>query len=267
MTTPRPSNLWASGDTYEAYVGRWSRLVAPEFLRWLNVPVGKRWLDVGCGTGVLTTAILDTQAPAEVHGVDRSDAFVEHARAHVAAERATFDVADAQALPAGDARFDVVVSGLVLNFVPDHARALEEMARVVRPGGTVGIYVWDYAGEMQLMRHFWDAAIELDPAARELDEGRRSPICDPAALQALLSHYFEDVDTAAVIVPTTFRDFDDYWTPFLAGGAPAPAYCMSLDEERRTRLRESLRARLPVTADGSIPLTARAWTVKGRRPA
>jgi SAM-dependent methyltransferase len=154
----------------------------------------------------------------------------------------------------------------MLNFVPDPAAAVAEMARVVRPGGTVALYVWDYAEGMELMRHFWDAAVALDPAARDLDEGVRFPICRPEPLAMLFSGVpLAGVETRAIDVPTVFRDFDDYWTPFLGGQAPAPGYCLSLSAERRDALREQIRARLPCRADGVIPLVARAWAVRGLR--
>ena len=259
-----PPRLWASGDVYEPYVGRWSRLVAREFITWLGRPPGGRWLDVGCGTGALSQTVLDGAAPASVNGIDASAGFVAHAEARIADPRATFQVADAQALPFEDGRFDTAVSGLVLNFVPQPPRMVREMRRVARPGGTVALYLWDYGGEMQMMRHFWDAAAALDPAAIPLDEARRFPDCRPEALTTLFRGAGLDaVETRAIDVATIFRDFDDYWTPFLGGQAPAPAYCMSLSEERRAALREALRARLPTRADGSIALIARAWAARG----
>lgn len=258
------ADVWASGAAYEPYVGRWSRLVAREFLGWLAVPPARRWLDVGCGTGALTGTILELAAPGQVTGVDASDGYVAYARAQVRDPRAQFRTGDAQALPEPSATYDAAVSGLVLNFVPEPARAVTEMDRVTRGGGTVAAYVWDYAGQMQLMRHFWDAAVALDPAARELDEGVRFPLCRPDSLTAL----FQDAGLAAVAVraidvPTVFRDFDDYWSPFLGGQAPAPGYAMSLTEDRRAALRERIRAGLPIRPDGSIHLMARAWAVRG----
>ncbi len=259
-------DVWASGAAYEPYVGRWSRLVAKEFLSWLAVPPGKRWLDVGCGTGALTGTILAVASPAQVDAVDRSEGYVAYARAAAPDPRARFEVADAQALPSEEEAYDAAVSGLVLNFVPDPGRAVAEMARVARPGATVGVYVWDYAGRMELMRHFWDAAVALDPAARDLDEGRRFPLCRPEPLAALFrAAGLQGIETRAIDVPTRFRDFDDYWTPFLGGQAPAPGYAMSLSEGRRAALRERIRGALPVEADGSIRLIARAWAVRGVR--
>ena len=258
------TDAWDSGDAYEPYVGRWSRLVAREFLGWLAVPPGGRWLDVGCGTGALVETILALAAPSEVVGVDPSPAFVAFARDRLKDPRARFEVGDAQALPAPPATFDAVVAGLVLNFVPEPEKALSEMARVARPGGTVAAYVWDYAEGMQMMRHFWDAAGALDPKARELDEGRRFPLCRPEPLADLfLTAGLEKVEVRAIDVPTVFRDFDDYWSPFLGGQAPAPGYPMSLSQERRAALRERIRTGLPTNPEGEHHLIARAWAVRG----
>jgi SAM-dependent methyltransferase len=246
-------------------MGRWSRLVAREFITWLRVAPGARWLDIGCGTGGLTETILQLADPLQVVGIDPSHAYVGFAQAHIKDSRATLQIGDAQQLPDGLDGFDAVVSGLVLNFIPDQERALAEMRRAVRPGGTIAGYVWDYAGQMELMRYFWDAAADLNPDARELDEGRRFPTCRPNALAVLFSKYLVDVAVADLVVPTVFRDFDDYWSPFLGGQGPAPGYAMSLDDERRGHLRELIRARLPTAQDGSIPLKARAWAARGRR--
>jgi SAM-dependent methyltransferase len=263
-SSPR-KDAWAAGELYEPYVGRWSRVVAKEFLQWLAVPPGKRWLDVGCGTGALAQCIQRDASPKAVHGVDPSPAFAEYARAHT--QGATFGVEDAQALSMPAGAFDAAVAGLVLNFVPRPERAAAEMRRVVAPGGTVGAYVWDYAGKMELMRYFWDAAVELDPGAKKLDEGVRFPLCSPEPLTALFrAAGLEGVEVRAIDAPTPFRDFDDYWKPFLGGQGPAPGYCMSLSEEKRSQLAERIRAQLPFRADGSIHLVARAWAVKGRVP-
>lgn len=257
---------WAVGEAYEPYVGRWSRLVAAELLAWLAVPPGLRWIDVGCGTGALTGAIASLARPAGVVGVDPALPFLSFGRRALDHPAVRFVAGDAQALPLASACADVVVSGLALNFVPRPERAVAEMGRVARPGGRVALYVWDYAGRMALMRRFWDAAAALDPAAAELDEGRRFPLCEPAALQGLLRDAgLREVEARAIEIPTRFRDFDDYWGPFLGGQGPAPGYAMSLDEERRAALRERIRSALPVAPDGSIDLLARAWAVRGVR--
>jgi SAM-dependent methyltransferase len=261
-----PADAWATGDAYEPYVGRWSRLVAAEFLRWLDVPTGARWLDVGCGTGALTQTILQRAAPGRVKGIDRSDGFIAYARAQTRDERAEFEAGDAQALPVEQGVFDAAISGLMINFVPRPEAAVSEMVRATVPGGVVGAYVWDYAGKMQLMRHFWNAAAALDPAVLDLDEGRRFPLCQPEPLARLFRGAgLSDVAVRPIDVPTDFRNFDDYWSPFLGGQGPAPTYAMSLSEERRAALRERLRESLPFAIDGSVPLIARAWAVRGMR--
>lgn len=257
------SDNWQSGDPYERYVGRWSRRVAPEFLSWLAIAPGQRWLDVGCGTGALCAAIADHGSPASVCAIDPSEGFLKTAQARHG-DRVLFRQGSATDIAFADSSFDVTVCGLVLNFVPDALAGLSAMARVTRPEGTIAAYVWDYSGKMELMRVFWDAGVELDPAAAKLDEGLRFPLCRPEALRALFeSAGLNDVATAAIDIATPFASFDDYWSPFLGGNGPAPAYAMSLDEAARARLRERIRERLPISADGALRLTARAWAVRG----
>jgi SAM-dependent methyltransferase len=259
-------DVWGMGAAYEAYVGRWSRLVGREFVRWLAVPPHSRWLDVGCGTGALVEAIAEHAEPHAVVGIDRSKGFVAHARARATGVRMLFHVASAQALPVPGNGFDAVVSGLVLNFVSEPAKMVAEMARAGRPGSTIALYVWDYAAGMKLVRCFWDAAKALDPVAADLDEAVRFPGCAPEPLEALFAAAgLSGVETRAIDVPTPFRDFDDYWSPFLGGQGPAPAYAMSLTDERRVALREAIRRILPVAPDGSIPLVARAWAARGSK--
>ena len=258
------SDTWERGSPYEQYVGRWSRQVAPLFLTWLDIPGGRRWLDVGCGTGALCAAIVDLCSPASVIGVEPSEGFLKTAREHLAG-RAAFHQGSATAIPLADASVDVVVSGLVLNFVPDQRAALREMARVTDKGGVIAAYVWDYAGKMELMRCFWDAAVELDPDAAKLDEGARFPLCRPEELEKLFANAgLEEIEVRPIDVLTLFGDFNDYWQPFLGGQGPAPAYAMSLDESARARLRDRIRQRLPIEASGSISLTARAWAARAR---
>jgi SAM-dependent methyltransferase len=241
-------------------------LVAREFLAWLDAPAGLGWLDVGCGTGALAEAVAARCAPKRLAGIDPSPGFLDFARRRLDGAGAELRQGDAQDLPFAAAGFDRVVSGLVLNFVPDQPRAAAEMARVVRPGGEVALYVWDYAEGMELMRRFWDAAAALDPAARAQDEGVRFPVCRPGPLHGLFEGAgLVGVEARSIDVPTVFRDFDDYWTPFFGGQGPAPGYCMSLGEEARAALRERLRASLPASPDGGIHLAARAWAVRGRK--
>ena len=255
---------WSSGDAYEAYVGRWSRAVARQFVEWLGASRGRRWLDVGCGTGALTAAIVDGVEPVEVVAVDASPAYLGDARRRLGNPRIRFEVADATSLTMHSS-FDVAVSGLVLNFLSDPGAAVAGMRRAVVSGGVVGAYVWDYAGRMELMRYFWDAACRLDESARDLDEGVRFPLCRPERLTALWEEAgLSSVETTAIQVATEFKDFNDYWEPFLGRQGPAPGYLMSRSEPQRLALREAVRASLPVSTDGSISLMARAWAVRGR---
>jgi SAM-dependent methyltransferase len=255
------SDQWSTGDAYEAFMGRWSRAVARRFVHWLGHEPGLAWLDVGCGTGALTAAICDGAEPLSVIACDPSEAFVSHARSEIVDARVTVVVAGAVDLPRDPEGFDRVVSGLVLNFIPDPARAVEAMRARLCPGGLVAAYVWDYAEGMAFLRTFWDEAARLDPAAQSLDEGARFPLSTRPALEALFEGArLDDVRSEAIDIPTRFESFADYWRPFLGGTGPAPAYVASLAEPQR----EALRARLEQHLGGSpIELTARAWAIRG----
>ncbi|WP_228373404.1 class I SAM-dependent methyltransferase [Demequina gelatinilytica] len=259
-------DTWDAGELYERYMGRWSRRLAPPFLAWLDAAPGARWLDVGCGTGALASAVLDACHPALVVGIDPSEAFVAAARHGIPS--ATFEVGDAELLPYRDRSFDVCVSAIALNFVPDPARALAEMRRVTATGGRIAAYVWDYAGGMELLRAFWDAAVALDPAAAELDEARRFPLCAPGALaSAFRDAGLVEVEGHALRMETGFASFDEYWAPFLGGQGPAPSYVAGLPPARRADLEARLRERIVARAGGEIVMTATAWAAQGRVPA
>ncbi len=257
-------DAWQAGDSYDAYMGRWSRKLAPPFLDWLSAPPSLDWLEVGCGTGALSAAILARCDPKSLIAIEPSKGFLAKARRVIQDPRAEFHVGDAQALPAEMASRDVIVSALVLNFVPDRHRALAEMKRVARRGATIGFYVWDYpGGGVAFMRAFWTAATALDPRAVDLTEDRRFAFC---TREGLMSHA-QDAGLAAVEctvieVETVFPSFEDFWHPFTLGAGPAPGYCMSLDAVARERLREKLKADVPQENDGTIRFSARAWAIK-----
>jgi len=255
---------WDSGHAYEQYVGRWSRKTAAAFLQWLAPLPGLAWADVGCGTGALTATILDVCEPSSVSGIDSSEGFVSLARQRIGDQRARFETGDATHLPWQSGACDVAVSGLVLNFVRDHESMTREMARVTKPGGRVAAYVWDYAGGMQMMRHFWDAAVAVSPDDARLDQAERFPLCQPAPLKALFDRAnLRSVTVRAIDISTVFQSFDDYWTPFLGKTGAAPMYLASVGGEVQERIRLSLKSRLAAKGDGPIALTARAWAVQG----
>jgi trans-aconitate methyltransferase len=256
---------WSGGTAYEGYVGRWSRLVAADFVPWLAAPTGAAWIDVGCGTGELTRSILSRAEPSKVVSLDPSASYLDHARTSITDPRVEFRQGNDQDVRSVGITADAVVSGLVLNFVPNAVEAVRAAAEVTVPGGLIAAYVWDYAEGMTMMRHFWDAAIEEDPAAVSKDEGARFPICAPDALKsAFETAGLSDVVTRAIEVTDRFANFDEYWTPFLSGGAPAPGYLASLPEERQLKVREIVRYHVPIANEGSITLTCRAWAVRGR---
>lgn len=263
MNATHVCDTWERGSPYEQYIGRWSRKMAPLFLAWLDQAAGKRWLDIGCGTGALSAAILDHCSPSSVVGVEPSDGFRQAATLNLAG-KARFLAGSATALPLGAGECDVVVSGLVLNFVPDLPAALAEMRRVTASDGTLAAYVWDYADGMEIIRYFWDAAVSLDTATARLHEGIRFPVCSPSALKsAFEAAGLTEVETTPLELNAEFVDFEDYWRPFLGGQGPAPAYVMSLPEDQRAALKAQLESALPSATGGAITLRARAWAVRG----
>lgn len=261
---PNVDDRWAAGSAYEDFMGRWSRQLALEFVAWLKIPGGAHWLDVGCGTGALTNAICGLARPASVLGCDPAAPFVDYARRHSQDRRASFVVAGAGDLPSREEGYDCVSSLLALNFFPDAEAAVREMRSLSSTQATVSACVWDYAGRMEFLRRFWDAATALEAAARELDEGERFPLCRPDALVELFRRGgLHDVRCEAIEIPTEFASFDDYWRPLLGGTGPAPSYVASLDVDRRAALARRLAEALQAGTNGPIVLAARAWAVRG----
>ena len=255
---------WESGDPYEYYMGRWSLLVAESFVDWLSPSSGLNWLDIGCGSGALSEAIIKNHKPAALTAIDQSEDFVKTAQKRLG-NRVHCKVGNALSLPLDNCSVNIVVSGLVLNFIPEPEKALSEMKRVTEAGGTVAVYLWDYAGKMDFLRHFWDAAIEIKPEAMNLHESKRFPDSNAGALKRLFEKAgFVNIETTSIEITTHFRNFDDYWKPFLGGQGPAPSFVLSLDEDERNKLRNALIARLPTQLDGSISMVARAWAAKGQ---
>lgn len=256
-----PSIRFDDGAAYERYMGVWSQLAGDVFLDWLAPAAGLRWLDVGCGNGAFTERLVARCQPALVDGVDPSDAQIAFARSRIAAPGVTFRQGDAQSLPYPDNSFDIAVMPLVIFFVPDPARGVAEMARVVRPGGQVTAYGWDlqaggfpYGGMQEELRSLGvDVSLPPSPEAAGL-----------AQLQALWRQAgLADVETREIVVQRSFADFDDYWKTVLGGPSIAPALLAPTSGEI-VRLKERLRAKYPVDAAGRLTCGARANAVRGR---
>lgn len=260
------ADRWAAGSTYENFMGRWSRELAPKLVDWLQIAADTHWLDVGCGTGALTEAICRLASPASVVGCDSARPFIEYARAHQASDRASFLTAGVGSLPRRDGGFGSVTSSLALNFFPDTDRSVAEMRDVCATGGTVSSCVWDYSGRMEFLRCFWDTASRIDPNAQGFDEGVRFPICRLEVLTDLFwSAGLHDVRCDPIEISTDFSSFDDYWRSFQGGSGPAPSYVVSLEDDRRAVLATELENALPREPDGSIRLVARAWAARGTK--
>lgn len=260
-------NAFDNPVAYNGYIGRWSRLIAAVFVDWLGVPREGTWLDVGAGTGVLTHMILQRAAPQKVVGTDLSQSYIDLARQDVVDSRVEFHVLDVNDLAStAESTFDAAVAGLVLNFVPAPLQTVQSMHRLVKRGGAVAAYVWDYAGRMEIMRQFWDAAISIDPTAAAMDSGQQFPLCKPDALRALFeAAALTQIEVIPLDIQADFKDFDDYWLPFLGAQGSVSKYLRSLDDDGKQALTVQLRKQLPIMPDGSIRLTARAWAVKGIR--
>jgi SAM-dependent methyltransferase len=215
--------------------------------------------------GALTATICELADPSSVVACDTSEPFIREARNQVTDARVTAIVIGSGTLPERTDGFDRVVSGLVLNFLPDQRTAVEEMRLRTLRGGAVAAYVWDYAGGMEFLRVFWDEAVALDESARDLDEGSRFPMCRPGALESIFTDAgLREVSSSTIEISTRFESFDDYWRPFLGGTGPAPSYATSLSDEQRAELRSRLERRLaPAGKASAIELTARAWAVRG----
>lgn len=260
--------MFSAGEAYERFMGRWSRQIAPLLVKFAEVHDGPPVLDIGSGTGALSAAVAAEAPSSRVLGIEPSEPYVAFARSRHGSRLVGFEVGDAQHLRLPSASFDSTLSLLVVNFIPDPDKALDEMVRVTRPGGLVGAAVWDYGDGMDMLRVFWDEAIKLDPSNDSRDE-RHMPLCRRGDLAALWRrHGLTRVSETALTIRTPFRSFEDYWGPFLEKQGPAGAYVAQLSPERRDGLRRRLRQRLLGDGpDREILLHARAWAVKGRVPA
>jgi SAM-dependent methyltransferase len=250
-------------EAYDRFMGRYSVGLAAPLADLAGVSSGQRALDVGCGPGALTEELVRRLGAGVVAAIDPSEPFVEACRRRV--RGADVRAGAAEQLPFADAEFDAVLSQLVVNFMSDAPAGVREMHRVARPGGVVAAAVWDYAGEMTLLRRLWDAAARVDPeGAAAHDEGRVMRYCRPDELEALWEEAgLDEVATGELRVSASYEDYDGLWAPLERGVGPAGAYVAALDEERRAALREELRRALG-SPEGAFTLSARAWCVTGR---
>jgi len=260
--------MFENAEAYERFMGRWSRLLAPRLVDFTGLPQEGRMLDIGSGTGTLAFAIAERNRRARVLGIDPSKEYVAYAMArNPFPDQASFAVGDAQELHYPDASFDATVSLLVFNFIPNPAKTLFEIRRVTKPGGKVSAAVWDYGEGMRMLRTFWDAAVQIDPAAEKIDE-KHMPLCRAGELSALWKQSgLEDVSEQSIDIRTTFESFLDFWEPFLLGQGPAGSYVRRLNDDKLQALRDEIDRRLPLPGQSApLILPARAWSVRGTVP-
>jgi len=260
--------MFADAEAYERFMGRWSRLVAPQLLDFTDVPDQGQLLDVGSGTGALAFALAERKPHVQVRGIDPSDEYVAYANSrNPFPDRVSFGAGDAQQLRFADASFDACLSLLVFNFIPDSRKALREVRRVTKPGGPVSAAVWDYGDGMRMLRAFWDGAVSIDAKAEKLDE-KHMPLCRAGELSELWRQGgLENVHEQPQTITMRFESFADYWDAFLLGQGPAGVYVRSLSRDQVRALRDRVKSRVsPSAEDVPIALSARVWSVCGTVP-
>jgi len=255
--------LFTDAASYEKFMGQWSRTIGRIFLDWLSFPGGLKWLDVGCGTGAFTEVIQQVCAPSEIVAIDPSGAQISYATSRKTAANVHFKVADARAMPFENGRFDVAASALVLNFIPDREKAVGEMRRVVRPGGTVAAYVWDLSGDRGTSKHLHFATIELEGPDFKVG-GLNAESTEQNSLKSLFEGAgLASVETRSIDISLTYDDFEDYWLSN-TGFGPFGILLKDWTEDKQQRLKLLVKAQLLADNDGKITYSARAHAVRGR---
>jgi ubiquinone/menaquinone biosynthesis C-methylase UbiE len=265
--TQAEAKMFAASAGYERFMGRWSRLLAPAYIAFAGIKNGDRVLDVGTGTGSLALTIEAGMPGSEIVGIDPSEGFIAYARQNTKSGRVRFEVGNAQDLKFDDAAFDNTLALLVMNFIPDHNKAIEEMRRVTRPQGIVSACVWDYDAGMEMLRLFWDEAVALDPSIEPKDE-RHMKLSRQGQLAELWQKAgLVNTRSEPLVIEQAYTSFEDYWGPFTRGAGPGGAHVVSLPEDRRQQLEARMRKRLlGDRQDGPFRLKARAWCVRGEVP-
>lgn len=259
---PKAEGLFTDGAAYERLMGRWSRLAGESFIDWLEVPGGLRWLDVGCGNGAFTEVLVARCAPAAVTGLDPSPDQLAYAREGGKASEATFQLGDAHALPVGDDSCDIAVMALVIAFLEEPAKAVAELARVVRPGGWAATYMWDVYGggvpiqPLYLAMRGMGMTVPLPPNSQASELESMRALWQEAGL--------ESVETHVIRIPIRFADFEDFWASASLPVGPQGKQIQRMTTAQQEELRTHVRALLPIAADGSISYEAIANAVKGR---
>ena len=255
------STLFSDSAAYERFMGSWTRAVGAKFLDWIAAADGQRLLEVGCGTGIFTEMLVKATAPREIIAIDPAPTQIELAKGKPFARDVDFRIADAQALPFANGDFDLAVSALVINFIPDQARAMAEMRRVVKPAGLVAGYVWDFTGDLNVARHIQIPLRKLNPNLPKVigaDSSRLEPL-----INLFAGAGFENVTGCPIEAEVTYPSFDAYWRGFIENPSAQSAYIKALPSSEFERFRDTVRSTMPIKADGTITFSARAHAVKG----
>jgi ubiquinone/menaquinone biosynthesis C-methylase UbiE len=264
------NDLWTDGALYEKYTGRWSRLIANKFIDWLDVKQARMegCVDMGCGTGALSEALIANDVCTSLTCLDRSPAYLSFAKQRIQSSNVQFVTGDVQSTSLSASEHPLIVSGLVLNFVDSPEKMLREMVRIGRSGAVLGVYIWDFSDGMKPIRKFWDAArLSGAPNVDELDAGIQFPICKREnLLQIVTESGWVEPCVEPIEIDAHFENFDDYWSPFLSGQGTGPAFAVSLDEDTRERVRKTLMSLVTDAPDKPFTLRARAWAAKGIAP-